>query len=337
MIYCLISKAQNKDGTEYILNADDLVQEFKSQDLLPGKIPFKEIVILDYRFDTSKIGYVIVGKTNSTYSRIKIKSGWTETIKNYYAENLYGLASYTLVFVIRSFWMQQGIIDDLTSKKVILKDWGSKDGGGSCKVAIDLFVQTDTSYYPLFKIEDTFLNGFAFKPSRLKESFFLPFDSITRRIATLDIPSLIAKRSKLSLMQIEKFYASRIEKKVLSHDAIINKGIFLNFEDFLTNTSVSKEFRIANGKLTDELYTINSGEETIVADFWGVFDGKTLFIRSGFSIYPAIKQQNTFEVYGAKHINNVHNAPQAGDLIRINNMGVDEKILQLNMETGKFY
>ncbi|MEO5945709.1 MAG: hypothetical protein ABIP79_02755 [Chitinophagaceae bacterium] len=95
-------------------------------------------------------------------------------------------------------------------------------------------------------------------------------------------------------------------------------------------------FKFTNGKVTDELYLVNNGKDELLTDFWGFNDGKKLFIKLGFNIFPAVPQQNTFEVFGAKHISNYHNNPKQGD-IKITSMDLDLKILQLNMETGKFF
>jgi hypothetical protein len=96
-------------------------------------------------------------------------------------------------------------------------------------------------------------------------------------------------------------------------------------------------FRFHPGKITDELYTGSGKDERLLTDYWGFYDGKQLFIRSGFNAFPAVRCGNSWEVYGAKHISNVHNNAQPGQLIRINSMELFRKIMQVNMETGVFY
>lgn len=97
------------------------------------------------------------------------------------------------------------------------------------------------------------------------------------------------------------------------------------------------DFRLAKGKLTDQLYLIENGSETLLTEFWGFSDGINLFIKAGFNVYMAVRQQNSFEVYGGKYISNFQNNASQRDLIKINGIKVDRKILQLNMETGEFY
>lgn len=96
------------------------------------------------------------------------------------------------------------------------------------------------------------------------------------------------------------------------------------------------EFRFSNGKLTDELYIVNGNSEILVAKYWGFYDGKNLFIQAGMSAFKAVQQQNTFEIFGSKHVTNYHNNPQQGD-IKLISFGLDNKILQVNMDTGKLY
>src|SRR5690242_15049529 len=108
---CLFSSySQKKDETAYIVNAGDYKAELTDKSTQPGKISFKNVVVYDLRYDTSKIGYVFSGGSNSPYSRIKLKNDWTSIINEYYSPNLDPGAELSLVFVIRNFWMQKGIL-----------------------------------------------------------------------------------------------------------------------------------------------------------------------------------------------------------------------------------
>jgi hypothetical protein len=335
---CSVTYAQKKDDLRHIKEAGEVKMSFFDKQFYDenARLPFKNIIALDYRHDSSKLGYVDKFCNDAVYCKIRLSANWSAYLNNYFKGNLDPSSPHTLVIAIRSFWMQEGILDEMTDKKVVWQNWSSKDGLGTCKAAIDVFVKTGNDLVALFKVEDVFVNAYGFKPSRLKEWFFLPFDSAARKMATFDLSSSIAKKPKLSLSEVEEFYRSRFKKPVITNSTI-NQGVFLSFSDFLNNKPSSKDFRIKHGKLTDELYITGGREESVLADFWGAYDGQTLFIRSGFSLYPALKQQDSYEVYGAKHVSHVHNNPAPGELLRVNRMQVDEKILHLNMETGKFY
>lgn len=302
-------------------------------------LPFKNIIVLDKRFDSSKAGYANVMAGRSKYSRIVPKDPWSAILNNYFKKNLDSLSSQSLVIIIRSFWIQRGVIDELTSKKVVTKPaFGGTDFGGNCKAALDVYVQTDNSLQALFQVDTSFLSLISnFKKNRVEDFFFLPFDSVARKLATLNVDQILAKKRKLSWTEVNDYYSMRFNLPVLK-ELSINKGIFLSFNDFKNNKPNVAPFRFDQGRLTDELYLTGNGNETLVTDYWGFCDDKgNLYIRSGFNAFKAIRQQNSFELFGAKYVSNYHNNPQQGDLIRINSYSLDEKILQVNMENGRLY
>jgi hypothetical protein len=110
----------------------------------------------------------------------------------------------------------------------------------------------------------------------------------------------------------------------------------MTFEDFKKNKPVNVEFRLKRGNITDELYKGSGQNEELVTDYWGFFDGSSLYIKAGFSAFKAVRQQNTFEIYGAKQIGNYHDNPEPGG-ININSTAIERKILQVNMDTGELY
>lgn len=329
---------QEKDYLKNIREAGQfnlslLSKTFYKEDL---RLPISGISILDYRFDSSKIGYVDKGCPEAAYCRVVAATGWNETLQNYFQKNIQPGSPHSLLIVIRKFWMQEGLVDELTDKKVVQSEWMSKKNrGGVCKAGLDIFIRTGDQYQPLFKLDASFLHTYNYRAGRLDEWFFLPFDSVARRINGINLTETLTGKRKITLPEIQSFYSERQQLPVFKEP--IRKGVFLRYEDFQNNKPMETVFRISRGKLTDELYTGEKKNETILAEFWGAYDGKDLYIRSGFNIFQAIRQQNSFEIFGAKHISNVHNDPAPGQLVRVNEMNVFLKILQMDMETGEFY
>lgn len=328
------SFAQHPAGEDYILSSGEIKIAFPEKAFFKNeKLPFRNIVVSDVRYDSSKLGYIKNG--SAKYDKIQLKTNWTDILINYFKDNLDATSDKTLFIVIKSFWMQKGIIEELTSKKVVQKDlFGKSDVAGNCKAAIDIYL-ADSVLYPLFKLDAAFLNFYKFKENKLDEWLYLPFDSIAKRILSTDINSLLVKKKKLSFEEVNTFYKKRFDLPTLKSKPT-EKGIFLTFDDFCSNKLYVTDYRIQRGNLTDELYTVHNSHEELVSEFWGVTDGETLLVKVGFNVYTAVRQQNTFETFGGKYISNYHNNPQPG-YISISTMNVDKKILHLNMETGIFY
>lgn len=330
--------AQEKKGLKNIEEAGEISislsgHPFYNENL---SLPVRDIQVMDYRFDSSKIAYADKRCNGSAYCRVVNPLGWNNSLQNYFAPNLNPRSPYQLLIVIRSFWMQEGIQNELTEKKVIKTEWMSRrEAGGYCKAGLDVFIRQGDSCQALFKIDASFLHIINFRPGRLSDWFFLPFDSVARRLSQTDLTTALAGKRKISLQQIRDHYSSRLDIPVLKEP--LKQGIFMRFEDFKNNRPLETPFRIQQGKVTDELYMGVKEQESIVTDFWGAYDGKELYIYSGFNIFPAMRQQNSYEIFGSKHVEHVHNAPAAGQLIRVNEMNVYLKILHLDMESGRFF
>lgn len=340
LLLCVtMAGAQSTDGTKYMLNATPLSLDLNSKKFYEKiTLPAKKIVVQDYRFDTTKIGYVDPGFTVSGYNKVNHSGSWTPLLNQYFSGNLDPNSPNELLIIIRSFWMQDGFMDELSNKKIMKTEWMGRSDlkGGSCKAALDIFLYADSACMPLLKLEATFLNFRKFKAGNLDEWFFLPYDSMARNLSKKNIPPNWQKGKTIPLSVVQAAYAQRFGKPVLSQPGF-EKGIYMTFADFCNNKITRTDFRFKAGKITDELYIGDEKNETLLTDYWGFYDGKQLYIRCGFNAFPAVRSNNTWEVFGAKHLSNIHNNAQPGDLIRVNSMDIFRKILQLNMETGEFY
>lgn len=331
--------AQEDDRIRFIHNAGTSVISFPNSAFYNKelRLPVRSIEVIDFRFDSSKNGYLDNSCSGARYCKIKTELPWSPLLNRYFSQNLDPASPYSLFIVIRSFWLQEGILPEINQRKIVQKDWlNESEWGGFCKAGLDIYIRTGNHLQPLFKIDDRFLNYVSFNAYRMKDFFFLPFDSVARRLMQTDLPGQLASRKKLETAAVDTFYKARFYHPVLK-DSTLHPGIFYTFSDFLANKPANEEIRISRGNLTDELYIRSKSGESLVTDYWGVYDGKTLYIKSAYNLFPAVKVENSFEIYGTRQLENRHNLPQRGDLVRVNKMTMRRKILQVDMENGELY
>jgi hypothetical protein len=114
--YCLVCFSQKKDDIRIIDEAGDVTGGFdKINYYKTTRIPFRDILVFDKRFDTSKLGY-----TNSNL-RIHPDNTWSSILNTYFKNNLDPSSDKSLVIFIKSYWMQRGIVDKVIRKKLVLK------------------------------------------------------------------------------------------------------------------------------------------------------------------------------------------------------------------------
>jgi hypothetical protein len=330
-------RAQRNDGIRYIKNAGEFTVSFeKSNYYKQQMMPFNRIIVIDKRYDSSKLGYTTAGLLQS-YAKVILERPWSAIINDYFKKHLDPNSDQQLVIVLKSYWLQRGVIDQIVQKKIVKTDLsGVTDDRGSCTADIDIYVQTDTILQALFRIEDVFLNlAERYQKNKMEDFFFLPFDSIARRIAGLSIPDVLARKRKLTWQEVNNYYDDRFKTPVLT-DPEIRKGVFKTFDEFRQNKPYITAFKFVNERIVDNLYGGENGSGELITDYWGFFDGKDLYIQAGLSAFKAIRQQNAFEIFGSKIISNYHNSPGLNDF-RVTGYDVNRKILQVNMNTGDIY
>ena len=330
--------AQRDDGLQYIKNAGTAHESFEKITYYKNtRIPFHNIIVVDKRYDSSKTGYTTTGLFQNGNAKITIKETWSSILNKYFEKNLDASSPSSLVIVLKSFWLQKGTVEHLVNKKVIKKPISGSymDEGGCATAELDIYVQTDTSLQALFRIDTSFLNlATRYNKNRVEDFFFLPFDSIARRLHTTNVADLLSKKRKLSWDEVHTYYDNRFSIPALKEP--IKKGVFRSFSDFKNNKPFETNFKFTNGRVTDELYIVGNGTEELVSKYWGFYDGNHLYIQAGLSAFKTIRQQNTFELYGSKHLTNYHNNGGQNDL-RVAGYSIDRQILQLNMDTGELY
>ena len=187
LIAPLVLPAQ-KDETLHIKNSKENFYSFENiRYFRDHKLPFRQIVVLDKRFDTTKTGYTYDNLSN-TYTKIILKRNWSEILNGYFSGNLDTNSTQVLFIVIQSFWMQSGTRAEVQRiYKTNNLYQADPDRGGYCVAELDLFVQSDSNFQALFKIDTTFLSLSNFSKSKLDYFFFLPFDSMAMKLNTISV------------------------------------------------------------------------------------------------------------------------------------------------------
>lgn len=316
--------------------AEPYVLELKDEVYMGGgKMPFKEIIVKDYRFDTTKYGYIRVKGTRKMVFDVNSSVAFSTLANNYFKAHLDPAADKSLVIVIKTFWLQQGTVD-LESDEKIYENWGWDDKTGACHASFDVFAASNNEYKALLRMEYEFMNE-KYRSQRLKQLFFAPFDSVANRINAMDVEKTLSGKKNFSSAALDQNYQSRFDLPVLKGDAP-ERGVFLTFADFTQNKLSHPEFVSKEGGLTDELYIGKDGKQLLL-DYWGFFDGKDYYIHIGFNFFKMVRQNNTFDLWGAKNITRSTQSYNYDyrNTLTVQQTKVDLKPLQLDMALGEVY
>ncbi len=286
--------------------------------------PFNRIEVVDYRYDTSKIGFLSKRKDEKIVLRGGTEKTLTAYLNSYFKDNLDSAATRTLLIVVKKLWLQ----DESTSRLLQFKNAlplsspsaHSEPTTTTSLADIDVFAGSSDSYQALLRLSHKFKTE-DFSGEDILTYLLRPFDSVVYKTHSIDVENLLAAKNKFTLKEITAGYQKRFDLPILNQP--ISKGIYLTFEDFRNNRALDD--RIEN-----------------FTEYWGFFDGENLYIKFGRSSYRALRQGNTFDFYGSfKETDfNYFKSKEANEISRLMTLGaahtVPPQLFQVDMETGKF-
>lgn len=317
-----------------------------------GKVlPFRQIKIIDARFDTSKLGFIPRSHTESkAYKKLTVKNGLQKTLEaflnHHYQNSFTPSENKTLLIVVKTFWLHQIRLSEKTGNKFVRKQSSPEISEAVTK--LEMYVEKDGAYAALHRVDTVFESALPLYKS-VNDLLLRPFLFAINNKATENVEQRIAQRKKLSFRDISGYNAGRFTAPCLRTDSL-RRGVYMSFGEFLNGQPTYRDFTLKEQQLTDELYVTQNGTETLLTDFWGFCDGRHYYVKLGFGIYPLYKQGHTFELWGSPHItHNFHQPHLTGiDAVSIIVFGIQTaagrskpqiplRPMQLNMETGKVY
>ena len=353
----LFLSAQNEKRD--VLNPNQLkVEEFslKAERKSPSEIrlPFSRIRIIDSRFDTSKIGYVLSDELfrgkRTVFEKMVLIGGSGNAIERYYNDYYAGSFSqnnFELLIVMKRFWFSA--MSHSSSKRIETAIYLNEEDNLNCKW--EYYIGKDGKYLPVKRI-DTIIRNTEDLSRYIREEFsekkmaFLKF-TLKSMIEILDYSNAVRQfdnQPKKALGEIQEFN-KRMNGIPVLHDSTFNKGVYLSFDDFKNNRPSIVDFvekKMRYKIISTENYLENLKGE-IISNYWGYSDGKEF--RYGMLGNDKIfRVQNTFcffiKVEGYIRISGIVDVYSYGG--PDNNTKTSKKIemwvpFQIDMETGLIY
>jgi len=304
------------------------------------KLPFRNIEIIDSRFDTGKIGYQLKGYT---YEKLLITPNLASVIQKKLNEglknNFDSSINTTLLIVVKNLWIQGPVIEN---------DGSPKD---QCLSKLELYMKEDETFYPIKRIDSIYTD----KHSAIhfgETLVMMPFQNSLKKIEAINSKKIQSLR-KLNWNDVKEFNEREFQKPILKTMGL-KKGIYLSFNDFLKNRIDEKPFEVKFGKLSDQLYLIDNKEKKLFTEFWGFCDGSKLYVNAQLNFYELIRNGNGFEFWGNEQVVKQNYNPRFQPASRsmpsiaagLLTYGIEKlkfsepmnkRPFQINMETGEAY
>jgi hypothetical protein len=325
------------------LKLNTLTVELKADDKKLFRIPFERIIVIDKRFDTSKIGYV---RTAFEYREAVLNKSFSTSLEHY-LNNRFESAhnSRNLVVFIKSLWLQEVRLGEITKETEL----DEKKNISQCIVKADIYSFSDNIYQALVRIDTLFENARPLK--NISEEFISSaIDNIIVQVQTLNTEESLLRKTKIQKENVFNYYEQRFNSLRIKNDTL-QKGIYLTFADFINNRPSLIDFTVSQENEADFLYIQEKGEQKLFTDFWGFCDGKTHFIKVGYNFFKLIKDGKTYSLWGC--LEPIHKRKQyagmenvAADILTGRTPNTSRQVsklknvlrpMQIDMDTGEPY
>ena len=230
-----------------VLNPEQLgVKELKleAQKTAPSeiKLPFKSIKIIDSRFDTSKIGYMLEGGLSKKrmFRKMLLPGGVSNAIETYYNEYYAGSFSqndFELLIVMKRFWLA----GEARSNNKRVETANSVGGNVNLYCKWEYYLGKDGKYVPVKRMDtimriDEILSRYIDEEFSEKRLSYFKY-VLKALIEILDYSNAVKQfdtQPKKTLEEIKEFN-KRMNLIPVLQDSGFKKGVYLSFDDFKNN------------------------------------------------------------------------------------------------------
>jgi hypothetical protein len=297
-VFCqpLVKKIKNP------ASLDSVVYDISPETLAPSniKFPFKEIEIIDARFDTSKIGFAFyrqpVDLDYKDFKKIRLKNGIKNALQEFY-NNYYKLGlnetGNKLLIVLKKLW-----IDNLPDRNYFDERHDIiRNSIQDIHVKIEYYLHKNDEYYPLkrldsiYQLTDENISNPDLKFNRNDLSFFTyTLKSLVEKNDFTMVVENIANKKKYSFHQIDSFNNKRFVIPVLT-DSNLKEGMYMTFKEFVNNSPSVTDYEFTKmGVLKVD------GNATANRHYWAYYDKKGLHVRESKKV-NLWRMGNTFEFF----------------------------------------
>lgn len=262
---------------------------------LKDSIPFSYIRIIDSRYDTTGIGFLL-----GSYLSLKDSSqplALQHTLDKYY-HSLYTKGKDTLLLQLEKLSIQDAVIRDtnfvLTGGYIQCNEYVGWNANYKYLGVADTVMEEKYSYVTTYKAHK---NDKHFNPEFWDYYLLRLFDAMIRHACEIAAATVDTSRYLVEALQQESF--QKRNKPILATNNL-RPGFYRNFSEFENNTpglvctSDSALHKMLEGMHYRVGKTISN--EAPDTSYWGYCDGRKLFIRNGYNFFELEKKDDAFYV-----------------------------------------
>ena len=256
------------------------------------KTSFREIDVVDYRADTSRLGFSFDRGTG--HKVLLLQPGTGTAVKSFLNKGYTNPSTaHTLLVVIRKFW-----ISEITAKEQEHAFTGKPHTTRICFRA-EAYLKDGEAYIPYGYLDTTITSA---KHPLHVTPFRIPdlLAAFMEKMNGVDTEKALKTKRRVSYAFIDSF-SNRKFSYAMNKAETLQKGVYASIDDFRNNRPTITDYVIEQDKGTLSLYIKDEdGKPYFSRKIWGYCDGEQSFVMINGNLYPVLRQQHAFHVFGAK-------------------------------------
>ena len=274
-----------------------LVLEPRARDQDPTPL-FKDIRVMDYRRDTSRVGIV----ASNLYSQFQLvfKNSTAAALAEHFNTGYTGPnGPNSMLVVVKNCWVgnQADTMPDHPSAP------STNDPAKAWNLALRLeaYLKQPDGYIPLTYLDTVTTEGGISGARMTQKQLPILISIFMNKVIEADPERAIARKRVVSWQQVDSFCRSQYRFPMDTARTLV-KGVYNNIEEFRNNKPSVTSFEVGKDKMGNlELRVAEAdGRYIFTRSVWGFCDGKQAFVMMDGNVFPVMNVYHQFYVLGSK-------------------------------------
>jgi len=256
---------------------------------------FRNIRVLDYRRDTSRVGVVHSG----TYSQAQIAvwRGSTSTTFAAYLDSVYasrrGFDS--LLVVIKDLWISDSVDRTAPSRGLFSDPYWSR-----IAFRFEAYQRRDGGFVPLTYLDTLSETKGSEDPYVADRRLVELCDVFMEKVADIENQGIIARRRTVTMAQIDSFAERRFDYAMDTAVRLVT-GVYASVDEFRDNRPSITDYKITKDKQGNMELRIRDadGQYYYSHTLWGFCEGGQTYVMMDGNLFPIFRVQQQFYVLGS--------------------------------------
>jgi hypothetical protein len=260
--------------------------------------PFRDIRVIDYRWDTARIGLVAAGESSEdqvVFRKASAAGALAAWLDSAYTQPK---GAYTMLVVIKDLWISDSV--DYAQTEEMRHNTYYKVTRWNLAFRLEAYLRAGEGYIPLTYMDTTLTSGGGLVWVMAQHRIPQLTGMFMEKVSAMDFSRSLARRRPVPMAMIDSFCMARFDYPMDTAVRLM-KGVYASAEEFRNNQPSIGDFEITNDKQGNLELRIRDkdGQYNYTHTLWGFCDSNRVFVMMDGNCFPVFKVHHQWYVLGS--------------------------------------